>query len=104
MIYCTDNQNLKLTTPLASAQCHYPTGLRVVKILNKPAKSEMVEAKVTNPKGLWRKLHIIHVWCGCFSGYVKRGCLVAFDKSKSLEKRYGKAPTEPLAESELVLI
>jgi hypothetical protein len=43
-------------------------------------------------------------WLGRFGGYVKSGCLVAFDKSKSTTKRYGPAPTEPLPESELVLI
>jgi hypothetical protein len=43
-------------------------------------------------------------WCGRFGGYVRSGCLVVFDKSKSTTKLYGPAPTEPLAESELVLI
>jgi len=43
-------------------------------------------------------------WLGRFGGYVRIGCLVAFDKSKSTAKKYGPAPTEPLPESELVLI
>jgi hypothetical protein len=43
-------------------------------------------------------------WCGSFGGYVRSGCLVIFDKSKSTTKLYGPAPTEPFAESELVLI
>jgi hypothetical protein len=44
-------------------------------------------------------------WHGRFGGYVKSGCLVEWDKMpKSLLKMYGKAPTQPVAESELVLI
>jgi hypothetical protein len=44
-------------------------------------------------------------WYGRFAAYVKSGCLVEWDKMpKSLLKRYGKAPTQPVAESELVLI
>jgi hypothetical protein len=40
-----------------SANCYFPTLLRVGKVLNKPVHSEMVEAKVTKLKGLWRVLH-----------------------------------------------
>jgi hypothetical protein len=43
-------------------------------------------------------------WYGRFGGYVKSGCLVEFDKSKSTTKLYGSAPTQPIAESDLVLV
>jgi hypothetical protein len=44
-------------------------------------------------------------WHGRFAAYVKSGCLVEWDKMpKSLLKMYGKAPTQPVAESELGLI
>ncbi len=44
-------------------------------------------------------------WYGRFAAYVKSGCLVEWDKMpKSLLKMYGKAPTQPVPESELVLI
>jgi len=44
-------------------------------------------------------------WYGRFAAYVKSGCLVEWDKMpKSLLKMYGSAPTQPVAESELVLI
>jgi hypothetical protein len=44
-------------------------------------------------------------WHGRFGGYVKSGCLVEWDKlPKSLLKMYGPAPTQPVAESELVLV
>jgi hypothetical protein len=43
-------------------------------------------------------------WYGRFAGYARSGCLVKFDKSKSTTKLYGPAPTQLLAESELVLV
>ena len=44
-------------------------------------------------------------WHGRFGGYVKSGCLVEWDKlPKSLMKMYGEAPTQPVAESDLVLV
>jgi hypothetical protein len=43
-------------------------------------------------------------WYGRFAGYARSGCLVEFDKSKSTTKLYGPAPTQLLAESELVLV
>jgi putative DNA primase/helicase len=67
---------------------------------------EKSQQKAAEPERLFRNGDRVqyHHWYGRFGGYVRNGCLVVFDKSKSKTKLYGPAPTEPLPESELVLI
>jgi hypothetical protein len=68
---------------------------------------EQSQQKAAQPERLFKngdRVRYQH-WYGRFGGYVKSGCLVEWDKMpKSLLKMYGKAPTQPVAESELVLI
>lgn len=108
-------ENLSLTIialiPLADlAQCKLPdstTESFKMGTLKKMVQPELAAVeKVTQPQQLFRngdRVRYQH-WCGRFGGYVRSGCLVVFDKSKSTTKLYGSAPTEPLAESELMLI
>jgi hypothetical protein len=68
---------------------------------------EQSQQKAAQPERLFKngdRVQFQH-WYGRFAAYVKSGCLVEWDKMpKSLLKMYGKAPTQPIAESELVLI
>jgi hypothetical protein len=68
---------------------------------------EQSQQKAAQPERLFKngdRVQFQH-WYGRFAAYVKSGCLVEWDKMpKSLLKMYGKAPTQPVAESELVLI
>ena len=71
------------------------------------AQSELAAGeKVAKAERLFRngdRVRYQH-WYGRFAGYARSGCLVEFDKSKSTTKLYGPAPTQLLAESELVLV
>jgi hypothetical protein len=71
------------------------------------AQSELAAGeKVAKAERLFRngdRVRYQH-WYGRFASYAKSGCLVEFDKSKSTTKLYGPAPTQLLAESELVLV
>jgi putative DNA primase/helicase len=107
-------ENLSLTIitliPLADlAQCKLPdntTESFKMGTLKKVAQPELAAVeKVAQPQRRFKngdRVRYQH-WHGIFGGYVRSGCLVVFDKSKSTTK-FGSAPTEPLAESELVLI